>query len=460
MDCRILRQLTLTADGHLTCDDSNGYSIKLGHVTSSPGWNIKHTTTGAIYQHIRASFARGAVPWPGTCETCDCLAPGSAPLDTLDRSIRLMVEPTLACNISCPCCRRRQVISRGRSLTDLDPAVLGSLCRSCRDNGIDIEHVHYLGWGEPLLHGDFQGLAEAVRKNAPDTAQEVTTAGNVVFKEQVGSAPLDRIVVSCDGARQSSYELYRREGRFSLVRAFMVDSKIFGSPTTFVEWKYILFEHNDSDEELIEAQKLAESIGIDSILFVVTNSKWKSNRFAAGDFSSFPLISPLATLSPAAALDTTLADAVFTRYERPESGALIELDRCRVNAGGFLVAEGWALLASGGYVRAVLLDVDGERRARSRTQHRRIDVSRTYAHAVGPMSGFLFRIPLLTRSLPGAVRIGVETEDGAPALQATLRWSDPTVRLKERPDFPDLRFFAPTEVPADDVALPSAVAAT
>jgi hypothetical protein len=35
MDCRILRQITLTADGHLGCDDSVGYKIDLGHVSSN-----------------------------------------------------------------------------------------------------------------------------------------------------------------------------------------------------------------------------------------------------------------------------------------------------------------------------------------------------------------------------------------------------------------------------------------
>ncbi len=62
MDCRILRQLMLKADGHLVCDDSNGYFINLGVVSTTRGWSVAQVLTGAAYSHIRTSFEEGRIP--------------------------------------------------------------------------------------------------------------------------------------------------------------------------------------------------------------------------------------------------------------------------------------------------------------------------------------------------------------------------------------------------------------
>jgi hypothetical protein len=123
MDCRILRHVTLKANGHLGCDDSVGYGIDLGQVSLSPGWRIRDVLNGPIYQHVRSSFEAGKVPWPGVCEGCDLFSSSSRPLDTLGSRLEILVEPTLACNISCACCMRKQIISKGRSTTSLDPAI-------------------------------------------------------------------------------------------------------------------------------------------------------------------------------------------------------------------------------------------------------------------------------------------------------------------------------------------------
>src|SRR5277367_2100225 len=146
MDCRILRQVTLKADGHLGCDDSVGYGINLGHVSLTPGWRLRDVLNGPVYTHVRASFKEGRVPWPGVCEGCDLFSSGAHPVDSLGRRIDLLVEPTLACNISCACCLRKQIISKGRNTSSLDPAILKQFIESCRFDNIAIDQVHYIGW--------------------------------------------------------------------------------------------------------------------------------------------------------------------------------------------------------------------------------------------------------------------------------------------------------------------------
>lgn len=83
MDCRILRQITLKADGHLACDDSAGYGIDLGLVRAGGKWKLRDILEGPIYSHVRSSFQQGRTPWPTVCEGCDLLALGAAPNDIL-----------------------------------------------------------------------------------------------------------------------------------------------------------------------------------------------------------------------------------------------------------------------------------------------------------------------------------------------------------------------------------------
>jgi hypothetical protein len=216
MDCRILRQITLKADGHLGCDDSVGYKIDLGHVSLNAGWRLRNVLNSPIYSHIRSSFARERVPWIGTCEKCDLFSEHAKPHDTLGTRIDLLVEPTLACDLACACCARKGIIAKGRSTNSLNPTILERLIASCAKDDITIGEVNYSGQGEPLMHDDFRKLFDAVKKHAPLANQIVTTTGNVEFCSTVGSAALDRLIVSCDGpsARRLPKVSQRRQLEF------------------------------------------------------------------------------------------------------------------------------------------------------------------------------------------------------------------------------------------------------
>ena len=217
MDCRILRHLTLKANGRLGCDDSSGYGIDLGGVALEPGWSLRATLNGGPYGHVRQSFREGRLPWPGTCEGCDLLSTGAHPNDTLDRRLELLVEPTLACSLHCACCLRKQIIAGGRDTNSMDPEVFRRFFQACIDERIAVDEVHYIGWGEPLMHGDFRALFGIAKQAAPTAQQMVTTAGNVDFRSTVGNAALDRLIVSCDGSAQAPYQQYRRGGDFETV---------------------------------------------------------------------------------------------------------------------------------------------------------------------------------------------------------------------------------------------------
>jgi hypothetical protein len=426
----------LKSDGHICCDDSVGYGINLGHVSLAPGWRLRDVFNGPIYRHVRSSFKSGRVPWPGVCEGCDLFSDGAQPVDTLGRRIELFVEPTLACNISCACCLRKQIISKGRNTHSLDPAILSRFISSCRSENIAVDQVHYIGWGEPLLHGDFRALFDIVKEGAPSASQIVTTAGNVDFGSTVGDAALDRLVVSCDGSRQEAYERYRRGGDFETVVRFMRDFRRTGNRDIFLEWKYILFEFNDSDEDILLAQDIAEDIGVDSLLFIITNSKWHSTRFTVNSTQAIPLRSPIASVSPAAAMCAVAVECKEFRPNALQRKGFGFIDKCEVSVGKFLTVEGWAFDIGGRYADQLELIIDGETRAKTRTNLRRIDVTEVYRLSEGVRCGFYFRIPVDSKALPDSVVVKITGATEPCFLGGGANWTLPRSVVKRRFDLP------------------------
>jgi hypothetical protein len=442
MDCRILRQITLKADGHLGCDDSVGYSIDLGHVSTNRGWKLRNILNGPIYSHIRRSFAEGKVPWPGTCERCDLFSDTTRPNDTLNHRIDLLIEPTLACELTCACCIRKSVIAKGRSTDSLDISTLDRLLVSCASDNIAVGELHYIGQGEPLMHDNFHGLFDVAKARAPGATQVVTTTGNVDFRSTVGDSSLDRLVVSCDGPRQDVYQRYRKGGHLEAVFKFMRDCKRYGDPTVFLEWKYIVFEFTDSEDDLILAQKIADDIGVDSLLFIITNSKWRSQRYNVDNIRQFPIVSKIARVNPSAAMSVSACEnSHFTPLESARVGHGW-VDLCSVSIGKMLNVEGWALDRSGKYAHRVELVIDGVTVATDRPYHRRADVVAAHPGSEGDKCGFIFRLPISTDALPKQLEVRIVGESGIASLGGRTNWLVRGAAVKARTDIPNVNFGA------------------
>ncbi|SES38192.1 radical SAM protein [Rhizobium sp. NFR03] len=419
MDCRILRQITLKADGHLACDDSAGYGIDLGLVRAGGKWKLRDILDGPIYSHVRSSFQQGRPPWPTVCQGCDLLALGAAPNDILSHSFDLLVEPTLACELSCACCIRKSIIGKGRTEDGLDVEVFRRFIKSAALEKYRMNQVHYIGWGEPLLHPRFRELVDIAYESFPTTIQMATTTGNVDFRTSVGDGRFDHIVLSCDGTTPESYERYRKGGNFDVAMKFAADAKTYGHRDLRIEWKYILFDFNDSDEEILHAQRMADQAGVDKLLFILTNSKWKSERFMGQKASSFPLISPIATITPAAAMSAFVAEGSLSGVQ---TGAHGYIDRIGVSSGQFLLVEGWALGPGDTYADKIQLWIDGHLRAQSLPNLPRQDVAAARPAAVGPHCGFQFNIPSPAGRLPDSIEVRVLSRDHAASMGGELNW--------------------------------------
>jgi hypothetical protein len=105
--------------------------------------------------------------------------------------------------------------------------------------------------------------------------------------EDLAAGPLiDLIIFSIDGARQDSYQRYRVNGDLhralvnmeALVRAC---ERAGTAKRVEIIWQYILFEWNDSDEEVAEARQRAAEMGV-PLKWVFTHSEGASKRYTAG----------------------------------------------------------------------------------------------------------------------------------------------------------------------------------
>ena len=387
MNCEILSTLYIRSNGDIPCNDDAGEKIILGNVTAnSSGWDAVSLFQNSNYEKIRDSLRDGVAPWPDTCSRCAFFRPNEPFVDLLaKRTIhKLQVEPSLACNLRCPCCSNlAQVRTRPRPFRmslELFEATLSGL----RGAIFDVVEIEYCGQGEPLLNPDFPQFIRLAREYFPDTKQRLITNGNFSYWKATGGNRLDEIFVSCDGVHQRSYQQYRRNGNVDVAIQFMRDvPRSIGGKSQVLVWKYILFEFNDSDAEIYAAQKLAQEIEVDTMLFVFTHSRYRSQRYSANNAASFPVHFPnvITNATPVHYQDSELPNLTLCSVE----DAFIDDDK-------WLKIRGWAVSHEG--ITAVRLAVDGQVIGYARVGLPRPDILATYAGFSELNSGFDFAGPL------------------------------------------------------------------
>lgn len=248
----------------------------------------------------------------------------------------LHIEPSYLCQLACPQC----IAPKVRLRTKKPPYYMSlpffeALLRQLREDGVQrIRMVHFEGRGDPLLN---QSLGEMVRHTKAlylDSFTAITSHGNYPFKPWLLESGLDLLRLSIDGAFVESYARYRVGGRLQatldLMRAIR-DAKRRLPSRLRVEWKYILFEWNDGDEEIREAARLADELEAD-LRFCLTHTPGKSQRFP----SLAVLGEALAELAPRATRTLT--------FQLKEDSRDADIRHLRAEH-----AEGWLLAALHGY---------------------------------------------------------------------------------------------------------------
>src|SRR5262249_3021674 len=99
---------------------------------------------------------------------------------------------------------------------------------------------------------------------------------------------IDEVTFSIDGATPESYLKYRQRGNFEVairnLRSMADEKRKTGRDLPVLNWRYILFNWNDSDEEMSRARSIASELDIDRLTWEITDHPENaySRRFMPG----------------------------------------------------------------------------------------------------------------------------------------------------------------------------------
>jgi hypothetical protein len=255
---------------------------------------IADVYNGPLYQDLRRwQLTTKPDAWcPVLQAECSGRISRATPRDGLTGRVvrKLQLEPTSYCNLKCPACPVTHFHTdpgfRDDRANILPLDVMLSVVEQLRD----LELILFYDYGESFLHKDAIPFLQTVRRQRPDILLHTSTNGlalNPKKIEALAAEPLiDLIVFSIDGAWEESYRRYRVNGNLRRALANMEGlvhacKRAGTADRVQIVWQYILFEWNDSDEELADARRRAAEIGV-PLKWVFTHTEGASKRYTAG----------------------------------------------------------------------------------------------------------------------------------------------------------------------------------
>jgi MoaA/NifB/PqqE/SkfB family radical SAM enzyme len=282
----------LLCDGRISCGCSDPYAKRV--LGDTRVVSLAEVWRGPTATELREDLNYGSSEFCGDCPLKQPLAAGE-PAPVRDLNVgplpsRLYVECTAACNISCfqACCAPETGITRTRQAGMLD---FDLFTRVLDEAGPTLGRVDFFNYGEAFLHKRAVEMCEYIKTRFPHIYLYTSTNGLALNEEKARRlvhSGIDEVTFSIDGASQDTYVRYRQRGKFDLATAnlrAMADEKAkAGRDVPQLNWRYILFNWNDSDEEMEKARRLATEFGIDRLTWEITDHPEDSfsRRFAPG----------------------------------------------------------------------------------------------------------------------------------------------------------------------------------
>jgi radical SAM family protein len=190
---------------------------------------------------------------------------------------RLYIECTAACNISCAeaCCAPETGITKTRQTGMLD---FDLFRRVVDEAGPGLVRIDFFNYGEAFLHKRAIEMCEYIKARFPQIYLYTSTNGLMFTEEsarRLVHSGIDEVTFSIDGATQESYVKYRRRGKFDVairnLRVMADEKRRARRDLPVLNWRYILFNWNDSDEEMNRARQLAAELKIDRLSWEITD---------------------------------------------------------------------------------------------------------------------------------------------------------------------------------------------
>ena len=285
--------MVLLCDGRLVCGCADPYGKRvLGDLRVMP--TVSSVWTGDVASNLRRDIVNGGSKFCGDCPLKLPLKrdeqPPQRPLDVGPLPSRLYIECTAACNISCnqACCAPETGITRTRQAGMLDYDLFTRVVDEAAPSLVRIDFFNY---GEAFLHKRALDMVEYIKSRHPHVYLYTSTNGLALTEDgarRLARSGIDEVTFSIDGAKHESYVQYRQRGDFAKairnLTALADEKRRSGLDVPFVNWRYILFTHNDSDDEMDLARRMAGDIGVDRLSWEITDhpENMFSRRFVPG----------------------------------------------------------------------------------------------------------------------------------------------------------------------------------
>ncbi len=183
------------------------------------------------------------------------------------RPLRLNIDATNACQLSCPICPTGLKV-QDRPMSHLDQELFQSLLEEVGDF---VFFIDFFNWGEPLVSNKIEGYVEIANRKKIWTT--ISTNLSLPLSDQriqkIIESGLSELIVSADGASPETYAMYRRGGDFELVmrnmQRFVNMKKQLGRKNPLIIWRFLVFGFNENEIE--KASNLAIQLEVDQLVF-------------------------------------------------------------------------------------------------------------------------------------------------------------------------------------------------
>lgn len=302
MKCVMSRGVYLRADGRLPCYCGAGETITLGQVPID-GKTFEFTRDfyhSKQFRQIREAMSSGVVPFPGICDQCTYLdLDHDMEQELVDSEIDWFHwEPSSLCMLDCQWCtvdKKNYNLSNQNRLLPL--AAFERIVTDMAKHGLRLNMGNICGVGEPTINPDIWKMIRLVKEKLGGNVL-ISTNGNGPYSNEIVTSGLDKIKIAVDAVSQETYKIYRQNGSLQkaidFTRAIADEKERLKADKPKIIWQYILFNYNDSDEELITYQKMAADNGVNQLRIVYTRCSDYSTRTP----DDFPQIFPDITFFP------------------------------------------------------------------------------------------------------------------------------------------------------------------
>lgn len=292
--CKVLSgtssyHLSVNADMTVSC---NCMLRKGGQIGNLKKQSLQEIYDSQCVSKIRTDLYSGILPTVVCINRCEMLrrVPKSFALYyqknyTVPKSI--MFETISSCNLKCERCFNKYI---DKSMTTLYDAEL--FAKECKKNSI--KTVCLFKYGEPFLDKLLGKKIDLIRKYNEDINIIVSSNGLLLDRGNnfESALKLDNLIISLDGIDQESLDKFQKNNNFKRVYSSICELVKLRNSTEHVflkniNWKYVLFKHNDSDQQLEKLFSLALQAGVDSLSFNLgfnaieghSGAIWKSEVF-------------------------------------------------------------------------------------------------------------------------------------------------------------------------------------